>query len=195
MVARPIAGMHPGSSPPLSPQDTEPTMEKLIFLVNDHDDAIAAVGVLHDMGINDTDISVIAREGTALHDLPDAQQEDGSDVVPAFARGAAAGGVTGLLAGIAVTVFAPAGIVLGGAAVLAATVGGASFGAFASALIGVSVPNSQLREYEDAVAAGQYLMVVEIEDERLEELKSRLTQSHAHVTLKGTKDFEDIPAV
>ena len=170
-------------------------MEKLIFLVNDHDDAVAAVDVLHDMGITDESISVIAREGTPLEDLPDAQQEDDSDVVPAFARGAATGGVTGLLAGIGAVVFAPAGIVLGGAAVVAAAVGGASFGAFASGLIGASVPNSQLREYEDAVAAGQYLMIVEVEDERLEPLKARLTESHAHVKLQGTKDFGDIPVV
>ena len=170
-------------------------MEKLIFLVDDHDDAVAAVGVLHDMGITDEAISVIAREGTPLDDLPDATQEDSSDVVPAFARGAAAGGVTGLLAGLAATVFAPAGLVLGGAGVIAAAIGGASFGALASALIGVSVPNSQLREYEDAVAEGQYLMIAEVEDERLEELKRRLSESHAHVKLRGTKDFTDIPAV
>lgn len=171
------------------------SMEKLIFLVNDHDDATAAVDVLHDMGITDDSISVIAREGTPLTDLPDAQQEDGSDIVPAFARGGAVGGVTGLIAGLAAVVFAPAGIVLGGAAVVATTIGGASFGAFASGLIGTSVPNSQLREYEDAVAEGQYLMIVEVADDRLEPLKARLTESHAHVKLQGTKDFGDIPIV
>ena len=170
-------------------------MEKLIFLVNDHDDAIAAVEVLHAMDITDEHISVIAREGSPMTDLPDATQEDASDVVPAFARGAATGGVTGLLAGLAAVVFAPAGIVLGGAAVVAAAVGGASFGALASGLIGVSVPNSQLREYEDAVADGKYLMIAEIEEDRLEALKARLKESHAHVKLQGTKDFEDIPAV
>lgn len=170
-------------------------MEKLIFLVDDHDDAIAAVDALHGMDIGDDSISVIAQEGTSLEDLPDAQQEDGSDVLPAFARGAATGGVTGLLAGLAATVFAPAGIVLGGAAVVAATIGGASFGAFASALIGTSVPNSQLRDYEDAIAAGQYLMIVEVEDEEFENVKTRLGQSHAHVRFQGTKDFADTPVV
>ena len=170
-------------------------MEKLIFLVDDHDDAVAAVDVLHDMGITDDSISVIAHEGTSLEDLPDAQQEDDSDVLPAFARGGAIGGVTGLLAGLGAVVFAPAGIVLGGAAVVATTIGGASFGAFASGLVGTSVSNSQLREYEDAIAAGQYLMIVEVEEEQLDALKSRLTESHAHVKLQGTKDFGDIPVV
>ena len=170
-------------------------MEKLIFLVDGHDDAVAAVDVLHEMGLTDDAISVIAREGTPLTDLPDAQQEDESDVLPAFARGGAVGGVTGLLAGLGAVVFAPAGIVLGGAAVVAAAIGGASFGAFAAGLIGTSVPNSQLREYEGAIAEGQYLMIAEVEDDRLDALKARLTESHAHVKLQGTKDFGDIPVV
>ena len=170
-------------------------MEKLVFLVNDHDDAVAAVDVLRGMDISDEVISVIAKEGTPLEDLPDATQEDASDVIPAFARGGAVGGSVGLIAGLAATVFAPAGIVLGGAAVVAAALGGASFGAFASGLIGTSVSNSQLRQYEDAVAAGQYLIVAEVEEDRVEALKARLRESHADVEIKGTKDFEDIPAV
>ena len=170
-------------------------MEKLVFLVNDHDDALAAVGVLREEGISDEGISVIAKEGTPLEDLPDAKQEDASDVIPAFARGAAAGGVTGLLAGLVATAFAPAGIVLGGAAVLAGTVGGASFGAFASGLIGTSVSNTQLDQYEEAVANGQYLIIVEVEDDRIEDLKARLRQSHADVEIKGTKDLGDAPIV
>ena len=166
-------------------------MEKLAFLVNDTDDAKSVVATLNAAGVENMAISVIAREGTPLDELPTSDPEDDSDVMPAFARGIAAGGATGLLAGIAAMVFPPAGIVVGGAAVLASTLGGASFGAFASALVGASVPNSQLREYESAVQAGKILMVVEVEEERVDDTRAILESAHAHVQAISIKD--DIP--
>lgn len=162
-------------------------MEKLAFLVNDVDDAKAVVRTLNASGIVNEAISVIANAQTPLDELPNSDPEDDSDIVPAFARGIATGGATGLLAGLAAMAFPPAGIVIGGTALLAATVGGASFGAFASALVGSSVPNSQLRAYEDEVAAGQILMVVECEEERIDDVQAILTSAHTHVEAFSTK--------
>ena len=65
------------------------------------------------------------------------------------------GGATGLLAGLAAAVIAPAGVAVGGAAMLlGTTVAGVSYGAFVSALVGSSVPNSQLREFEELLEKG-----------------------------------------
>lgn len=163
-------------------------MEKLVFLADDHDAALRAVETLHAAGIEDSDISVIAKEGAQMQDLPDPALEDRGDALPAAARGAAVGGTMGLVAGLAAIAFPPAGLAIGGGAALAGAVGGASFGAFASSLIGVSVPNSQLRQYEEAVEAGRFLLVVEVADDRVEAARSTLHSSHPHVQFAGGND-------
>lgn len=152
-------------------------MEKLAFLVNDVEAAKAVVDRLRSADITDESISVIAKEGTPLDELPNSAPEDDSDVIPAVARGVTIGGATGLIAGIAAITFAPAGLVIGGTALLAGATGGASFGAFTAALVGTSVPNSRLRAYEFEVEAGKILMVVEIDEERVGEVRSLLEGS------------------
>jgi len=162
-------------------------MEKLAFLVNDTDAAKAAVDTLHAADVDDEAISVIANDKTTLDELPNNAPEDDSDVLPAVARGVSIGGATGLIAGIAAITFAPAGLVIGGSALLAGATGGASFGAFAAALVGTSIPNSQLRAYENEVEAGRILMVVEIEDDRVDAVRQALEQASFKTDAFSTK--------
>ena len=164
-------------------------MEKLILLADDVNAAKAVVDTLHGLNIQDDSIDVIANEHTPLDELPGADLDEETDAVPAFKRGAVIGGATGVLAGVAAMVFPPAGIAIGGSAVLAGAVGGASFGAFASALIGVSVPNSQLDEYEQAVKGGQVLLVASVADDQLDAVKAELKDRHTGLEIKGTQDF------
>ena len=165
-------------------------MEKLLFLVPDADTAKGVIRTLREHGVKDDDLGVLANDRTAIEALPEADVEDDSDVVPAFARGVAAGGATGLLAGLAALAFPPIGIVAGGAALVATTtLGGASFGAFAAALVGTSVENSQLREYEEAIERGEILVIVDVEDDegRMNEIKGALAAAHPSVSIEGTK--------
>ena len=164
-------------------------MEKLILLADDVSAAEAVVGTLHGLDIQDDSIDVIANEHTPLDQLPRADLDEETDAVPAFKRGAVIGGATGVLAGVAAMLFPPAGIAVGGAAVLAGAVGGASFGAFTSALIGVSVPNSQLDEYESAIRNGKVLLVVTVSNDRLDGVRTALNDRHADIDIKGTQDF------
>ena len=165
-------------------------MEKLLFLLPDVDAARDVVATLRDMNVSDDRIGVIANEEARVEDLPEPDVEDDSDVLPAFARGIAAGGATGLLAGLAALALPPLGLVAGGAALVATTtLGGASFGAFASALVGTSVDNSQLREYEDAIGRGEILMIVDIDDDDAEQAQvtERLVERHPELKIEGTK--------
>ena len=60
----------------------------------------------------------MAKDSVTLDQLPKASLLEESDFVPALKRGAAAGGGVGLLAGLAAVTFPPAGIALGGGALL-----------------------------------------------------------------------------
>ena len=91
-------------------------MEKLLFMVPDVESAHEVVATLRELGVPEERIGAVANSEARIEDLPDADAEDDSDVLPAFMRGIAAGGATGMLAGIAALAFPPLGIVAAGGA-------------------------------------------------------------------------------
>jgi hypothetical protein len=119
-------------------------MIRLYFLVPDVDSARKINDELLLARIEEKHIHVIAKEGTPMDDVPEADLAQRSDLISALERGAAIGGVTGILAGIAAVAFPPSGLVLGGGAILATGLAGAGVGALSSSLIGVDVPNSRI---------------------------------------------------
>ena len=166
-------------------------MEKLLFLVPDVDVAKDVIATLGTLNIGEERIGVVANDEALVKDLPEPDVEDDSDVVPAFARGVAAGGVTGAVAGIAALAIPPLGLAAGGLALVTTTaLGGASFGGFASMLVGTSVTNSQLDEYEGAIERGEILMIVDVEEDdeaREREIQDKLAENHPSLSIEGTK--------
>lgn len=111
--------------------------------------------------------------------------------MPALQRGAAAGGLSGLLAGLLAVSFPPAGLVLGGGALLGLTLFGAGFGAWMSSMVGVGLPSGRIARYEQAVADGALLMMVDVPRDRVEEIEALVTRHHPDVELEGVDP--DIP--
>ncbi len=130
----------------------------------------ALIDALRGRGVDDDAMTVIGGEGVSLDALPDSVTDDEqlveSDVLPGVQRGIAYGGATGLLAGLAVVATGSLGVVAAGAGAAVATTaltttGGASLGAFVSAVVGSSVPNSELREFEEALGRSELLVIVD----------------------------------
>ena len=69
----------------------------------------------------------------------------------------------------------------------ATTLGGATFGAFASSLVGTSVSSSQLREYEDAIAGGEILLIVESDETRSAQLRELVLSVQPTIRYAGEK--------
>ena len=134
-------------------------MRRIYFLVPTVVSAQAIVDDLLLSRIEERHIHVVAREDTALKDLPEANVAQNTDLVPALQRGAAAGGLSGLLAGLIAITFPPAGLVIGGGALLGMTVFGAGFGAWMSSMIGVRLPNSRIDQYQKAIEECQLLLM------------------------------------
>ena len=110
-------------------------MRRIYFLVPDLESAHKVTEELLLARIEERHIHVIAKEGVELGDLPEASLLQTSDVIPAVERGLAVGGATGILAGVAAVTFPPAGLVLGGGAVLATALIGSGMGAWMSSMI------------------------------------------------------------
>lgn len=148
--------------------------QQLVFLTPDIEKAKLIIEDLRSAGYSDESINVLTNDKVKLDHFHEPDLRHGSDLVNAAKRGAATGGTVGALAGLLFVAFPPAGLALGGGAILGAAAAGAGFGVWTSTLIGVSVPNSQLRAYQEAIDEGQVLICVDVinhdEAERVEEI-------------------------
>ncbi|HQR70240.1 MAG TPA: DUF1269 domain-containing protein [Burkholderiaceae bacterium] len=160
-------------------------MQRIYFLVPEVVSGKAIVNELLLARIEERRIHVLAKEGTPLEDLPAASLAQRSDLIPALERGAAAGGLTGALLGLAAVTFPPAGLVLGGGAVVGITLLGGGFGAWVSSMIGVRMPNRRLAHFEAAIANGALLMMIDVPRARVEEIEAIVMRHHPEAELEG----------
>ena len=167
-------------------------MRRLYFMLPDLDTAKTVVDELLLKRIDEHHIHVVAKEGTPMGDLPEANLLQKSDFIPAMERGLAVGGITGVLAGIAAVTFPPAGLVLGGGAILGTSLAGAGIGAWISGMIGMDVPNTQIEKFEGAIEKGEVLMMIDIPKTRVEEIEALIQQHHPDADMGGTEPH--IPA-
>lgn len=164
-------------------------MKRLYFLAPDIDVAHAIVQDLLLARVPEQHIHIIAKDRHLLErkNLPAAGLLQESDVVPALEKGVAVGGATGLVAGLVAVTFPPAGLVLGGGAVLITALLGAGFGAAVAPMIGISIPNSQLSDFEDAVQRGDILFLVDIPKDRVDDICAMINNRHRDADIKGTE--------
>ena len=159
-------------------------MSKLYFLVPDTSCAERIVKDLKRAGTGEEDIGVLGKDVALADALPDADVEQTTDLKPAMQQGAAIGGATGLLAGLTATLV-PGGFAVGGAALLGMTLAGSAFGAWASSLIGISVPNREVEEFKCAIEDGQVLMIINTANADRARIKAIVSECHPDVVYGG----------
>ena len=130
-------------------------------------------------------IHVIAKEGTPMEELPEASLFQKSDFVPALERGLTLGAITGVLCGLVAMSLPPAGLVSGGGAVLAIGAAGAGVGGWMSSMIGISLPSSRLKKFEEAINQGEFLVFVDVARTRVDEIEELVRKHHPEADIKG----------
>ena len=167
-------------------------MRRIYFLVPDISITKRIVDDLLMAKIEERHIHVIAKRGTPLEELPEANLLQKSDFIPAVQQGLALGGTTGMLAGLVAVIFPPASTVIAGGILLATTLVGASVGAWMSGMVGMSVGSRRIKEFEDAIEAGHFLVLVDVSSDRVDEIEERVKQHLPEVEIEGTEP--NIPA-
>lgn len=162
-------------------------MRRLYFLIPTLETARTVVNELLLARIEERHIHVIAKEGMPLADLPQANLLQKSDFVPALERGIALGGATGVLASLVAVTVPPAGIILGGGAILGIALAGAGVGAWISSMIGIDAANSRITSFNDAIEKGEILMLVDVPKDRVEEIDALVKQLHPEAEIAGTE--------
>jgi hypothetical protein len=162
-------------------------MRRIYFLVPDIATTKRIVDDLLLARIEERHIHVIAKRGTELEDLPEANMLQKSDFVPAVERGLALGGSAGVLAGLVAVVLPPASTVIAGGILLGSALVGAGVGAWAGGMIGVSTANSRIQEFEKQIEAGRLLVMVDVPKDRVEEIEELIKSHLPQVEVEGTE--------
>src|SRR5690606_7571539 len=126
-------------------------MRRIYFLVPNIDVTKKIVDELLLARIEEKHIHVIAKRGTPLENLPEASLLQKSDFVPAVQQCLAVRGSTGGLAGLVAVVLPPASSVIAGGVLLAGAFAGAGIGAWIRGMVGMSIGNRRIKEFEDAI--------------------------------------------
>jgi hypothetical protein len=137
--------------------------------------------------IEDAHIHVLAKDGVALADLREASILQKSDFVHGAETGLAVGGGIGIVAGLVAVFFPPAGVELQLVTILISALIGAAFGAWAASMVASALPNSRLKSFQSALAAGHVLMMVDVPAGRVEEIRARVAQRHPEAMSSGTE--------
>lgn len=135
--------------------------------------------------IEERHMHFLAREGTLLPDMPDLNALQKTDLVHGAQLGMIIGGVAGLGAGILLVLFPPDGLTLRTVAILAAALGGAVFGGWASGMNAAAVPNSRLARFAEPIARGQVLLIVDVPVRRVKEIEEMIEKRHPEVNFGG----------
>ena len=151
---------------------------RLYFLLPDVAHCKTLVAELRTQGISDKQIHVVARDDIKLEGLHQANALQKTELAHGLEWGIGLGGIAGLLGGLLAVTFPPAGILLAGEAILlGTTLAGASFGAVVSALVAGDIPNHELEHFQDRIALGEILLLLDIPTPQVE-IMTDLIKSH-----------------
>jgi hypothetical protein len=162
-------------------------MRRIYFLVPDISTTRRVVEDLLLARIEERRLHVIAKRGTPLEDLPEANLLQKSDFIPAVERGLALGWSVGILAGLVGVVLPPAGPVIAGGIVLASGLAGAGLGAWLGGMVGMNVGSTRIKQFEAAIDGGWFLVLADVPRDRIEEIQARVRQHLPSVEIEGTE--------
>jgi len=137
--------------------------------------------------IEERRIHCLARRDTPLGNLPEANFLQKTDVVHAAETGIAIGGIAGVVGGVLVVIFPPAGTTLQPVTVLITGIIGAVFRMWIASMAGTAVPNSRLVAFAQDIERGKILMMVDVPFTRFREIVALVRRRHPEAVSGGTE--------
>jgi hypothetical protein len=160
-------------------------MRRVFVLLPTEEHCRSVVAELQAMGIASRHLHVLAGLTHELKELPEATVWQRTELAHGIEWGIGLGGVAGLLGGLLAVTFPPAGVVLGGGALLALTAAGASFGALITALLGSQEHSHQLDAFQRALDEGQLLLMVDVARRREQEVRAAILGHHPEAEIRS----------
>jgi hypothetical protein len=162
-------------------------MRRIYFLVPDITITKRIVDELLLARIAERHIHIIAKSGTPLENLPEANLLQKTDFIPAMEQGVVLGGATGILAGLVAVALPATAPVIAGGVLLATTLAGTSVGAYIGGMIGMSYDSRRIKQFEDAIKAGHFLVLADVPMDRVDEIEEKVKQHIPQVEVEQTE--------
>lgn len=160
---------------------------RLDFVIPDRETARKIENELLLAKIEERHMHFLAKEGTDLEDLPEATMSQKMDLIFGMERGLIVGAITGTAVGIFVYLFVDVGVTVGVGAIFVFALLGAPIGAWASGMIGSSVPNPHLDQFRETLEEGHILLMVDVPKERVDEITALIKKHHPEVEDHGVE--------
>ncbi len=159
--------------------------KRIYFLLPDVKRCKAVVEELRQNDVNEHDMHVVARDDIPLEGMNRASKLQKTELGHGLELGVGVGGIAGMLGGLLAVTFPPAGLVLGGGALMiaATTLAGAGFGSIVSALIASDIPNHELESFQTAIDFGELLVIVDVPTARVDDMISLIKLHHPEVEI------------
>ena len=161
-------------------------MKRIYFLIPNIEMTKKIVNELLLERIDGRHLHVLAKRGTAMENLPEATYLQKTDFIPALEQGLTLGGFTGFVSGAVALALTGGPIVIGGT-ILATSLAGAAVGALVSSMIGSSVGNRQIQQFSAAIEKGEFLLMVDLPKQRVEEIEQVVYRNHPETSCGGTE--------
>jgi hypothetical protein len=142
--------------------------------------------------IEDRRMHFLARRGTDLGELHEASYLQKTDAIHGAFTGLVIGGVVGVAVGLLLVYFPPGGASIQLVAVLIAALIGAFLGIWIAGMMGLQVPNTQLKGFEQELQAGKILLMLDVPAERYEEVRQIIARTHPEAADRGSEPM--VPA-
>lgn len=176
----PIIGVYDAPVDAQNNTTNDSSIYRAVSVFSNRSELRTALDALKDANFPREQISVVSKHTDDVTD-----NKAGEGAAAGAATGGALGGLGGLLVGLGVLALPGIGPVLVGgtlATALATTAAGGAIGAAAGGLtgglIGLGVPENDAKGYQDRVAAGDYLLVLEGSESQLRQARGILKNTH-----------------
>jgi uncharacterized membrane protein YeaQ/YmgE (transglycosylase-associated protein family) len=142
--------------------------------------------------VEDRHMHFLARRGSDLGELHEATYLQKTDAVHGAFTGLVIGGVVGVIVGVLLLYFPPGGASIQMAAVLIAALVGAALGVWIAGMMGLQVPNTQLKGFEQEIQEGKILLMLDVPASRYDEVRSVIARSQPQAVNRGNEPM--VPA-
>ncbi len=160
-------------------------MDQLYFVIHDIKRLPDIVKTLTKSGIAANSLQIFAgnSDHPELNQLLEGSLFTTSDLAYALIRGALIGGIMGLVIGVFVLKFSREFVDLETRIVFGLGLFGMIFGAWASSLIGVSVPNPSLEIFEEALDSGEVILFLKVNPSNKNRVLNQLRLNYPDITV------------
>lgn len=151
---------------------------RLYFLLPDLRSARKTMDDLLLARIEERHIHFLAKPGTPMEGLHEANVLQTSDVVHAAQTGLVTGALLGCATGGIAAYFLLSASNLQIPIVTGAALFGALIGAWFASMAGSALPNSRLRQFESMIADGQLLLMVDVPEHSVDQVRALVSRDH-----------------